>query len=173
MPRKILGGLLIGIDHIGVCVDRMDTSMILWSELLGIDIAHCESVLPQKTEAAFLDPPDGGATVELICPLDGNHGLHKFLEKRGNGLHHLAFAVSDIRMALGRLSEAGIPLIDEFPRQGARGHKVAFLHPKAMNGTLVELVEWHPGAQRKKNKPTAWPESITDPGISSAKPPEE
>lgn len=143
MRRKLLDDLLLGIDHIGVCVENMDDACGLWGELLGLAVAHRECVDPQKTEAAFFDPPEGPATVELVSPLAGNVGLEKFLAKRGDGLHHLAFAVKDIRAALGRLKEARVRLIDEAPRPGARGHLVAFLHPKAMNGTLVELVERH------------------------------
>ena len=139
----LLDGLVLGIDHIGVCIGDMDASTSLWAGLTGLAVAHRECVDVQKTEAAFFDLPAGGATVELIAPMAGNAGLEKFLEKRGPGLHHLAFAVSDIRLALARLAEAGVPLIDREPRQGARGHLVAFLHPKAMNGTLVELVQHH------------------------------
>ena len=141
----LLKDLVLGIDHIGVCVDDMDAAAGLWTSLLGNAVAHRECVEAQKTEAVFFDfsgdlAPDG-ATVELVAPMAGNVGLLKFLEKRGNGLHHLAFAVSDIRAALARLAEAGVALIDREPRQGARGHLVAFLHPRAMNGILVELVE--------------------------------
>jgi methylmalonyl-CoA/ethylmalonyl-CoA epimerase len=138
MPLK---GLVLGIDHVGVCVGDMDAQASLWASLLGLAVAHRECVDAQKTEAAFFDPPAGGATVELVAPMAGNAGLEKFLEKRGAGLHHLAFAVSDIRLALDRLAAAGVQLIDREPRAGARGHLVAFLHPKAMNGTLVELVQ--------------------------------
>ena len=141
--RNLLEGLVIGIDHVGVCVAKMDESAALWSGLLGLSIAHRECVDVQKTEAAFVDLPSEPATVELVSPMAGNVGLMKFLEKRGDGLHHLAFAVTDIREALRRLDEAGVALIDKAPRPGARGHLVAFLHPKAMNGTLVELVERH------------------------------
>jgi methylmalonyl-CoA/ethylmalonyl-CoA epimerase len=141
--KNVLEGLVIGIDHIGVCVKSMDESASLWSGLLGLAVAHRECVDVQKTEAAFVDCPDGDATVELVSPMENNVGLVKFLEKRGDGLHHLAFAVKDIREALRRLEAAGVALIDRAPRPGARGHLVAFLHPKAMNGTLVELVERH------------------------------
>ena len=137
----ILAGLVVGIDHVGVCVPAMDDAGALWSSLLGLPVAHREPVLVQKTEASFLDMPGGGASVELICPLPGNVGLEKFLQKRGAGLHHVAFAVKDIREALRRLSEAGVELIDRAPRPGARGHEVAFLHPRAAGGTLVELVQ--------------------------------
>ncbi|HKA89553.1 MAG TPA: methylmalonyl-CoA epimerase [Haliangiales bacterium] len=140
----LLDGLVLGIDHVGVCVSKMDDAGALWSSLLGLAVAHRECVDAQKTEAAFVDLPDGAAAVELVSPMAGNDGLVKFLAKRGDGLHHLAFAVTDIRAALARLEAAGVPLIDRAPRPGARGHLVAFLHPKAMGGTLVELVERRP-----------------------------
>ena len=139
MPRELLKDLLLGIDHVGVCVRDLDAP--LWRDLLGLPYAHREQVEPQRTEAAFLDPAPAGASVELICPMPGNVGLEKFLEKRGEGLHHLAFAVSDLRAALARLADAGVPLIDREPRPGARGHLVAFLHPRATGGVLVELVQ--------------------------------
>ena len=141
MPRELLKDLLLGIDHVGIAVKDLDAP--LWRDLLGLPYAHREAVAPQKTEAAFLDPPAGGASLELICPLPGNEGVARFLEKRGEGQHHVAFAVSDLRAALARLAEAGVPLIDREPRAGARGHEVAFLHPKATGGTLVELVQRH------------------------------
>ena len=137
----LLDGLVLGIDHVGICVADLDDGAAHWSSLLGLAVAHRECVDPQKTKAAFLDPPGGGATVELVSPMEGNLALERFLQKRGDGLHHVAFAVSDIHEALRRLDAAGVPLIDREPRPGARGHVVAFLHPRAMAGTLVELVE--------------------------------
>jgi methylmalonyl-CoA/ethylmalonyl-CoA epimerase len=139
----ILEGLVIGIDHVAVCVSDMDAGTKLWTNILGIPLAHREKVDAQKTEASFVDGPDKGASLEIIAPMAGNAGLEKFLEKRGQTLHHVAVAVTDIVEALRRLKAAGVALIDEAPRPGARGHKVAFLHPKATNGTLVELVERH------------------------------
>jgi methylmalonyl-CoA/ethylmalonyl-CoA epimerase len=135
----LLDGLILGIDHVGIATGSLDDGV--WTKLLGLPIAHREAVAPQKTEAAFVDMPEGGAAVELITPMAGNESLTRFLEKRGAGLHHLAIAVSDIREALERLKMAGVPLVDQEPRAGARGHLVAFLHPKATGGTLVELVE--------------------------------
>jgi methylmalonyl-CoA/ethylmalonyl-CoA epimerase len=146
MARKLLEGLIIGIDHVAVCVTDTDAGIGMWTELLGLPLAHREKVEAQKTEAAFVDDPKGvgqGASLEIISPMTGNAGLEKFLAQRGQGLHHLAVAVTDIREALRRLDAAGVPLIDKEPRPGARGHLVAFLHPKATNGTLVELVERH------------------------------
>jgi len=152
MPRKpsdystitgeLLAGLVVGIDHIGVCVGDMDEAGRAWSALLGLPLVDREDVVPQKTGAAFVRMPrSGDCAVELVCPLPENVGLEKFLEGRGDGLHHIAFAVSDINAALERLKSAGVRLIDQAPRPGAGGHLVAFLHPKAMGGTLVELVE--------------------------------
>ena len=93
----------------------------------------------QKVQAAFFDFPNG-ASLELVAP-QGNEGLEKFLDKRGDALHHLALRVRDLQALLKQLDARGVPLIDKVPRPGARGHKVAFLHPKAFGGTLLELVE--------------------------------
>jgi methylmalonyl-CoA/ethylmalonyl-CoA epimerase len=95
----------------------------------------------QKVHAAFFDFPNG-ASLELVAP-QGNEGLEKFLQKRGDALHHLALRVRDLDALLVRLDQRGVPLIDKVSRPGARGHKVAFLHPRAFGGTLLELVEAH------------------------------
>jgi methylmalonyl-CoA/ethylmalonyl-CoA epimerase len=135
-------GMVRGIDHVGICVRDIDGAGARWSALLGVKVVDREDVGAQATTAAFLRPaPAGEAAVELICPMPGNAGLEKFLDARGDALHHVAFAVRDIGAALAALKEAGVRLIDEEPRPGAGGHLVAFLHPKAMGGTLVELVE--------------------------------
>jgi len=126
------------IDHVGVCVADIDQAAENYLSALGLVAVDRELVASQKTDVCFL--PVGNASVELISP-QGNEGLEKFLTKRGAGLHHVAFEVEDIVQALAELKEKGIPLIDETPRIGARGHKVAFIHPKAMGGVLVELVE--------------------------------
>ncbi len=139
--KNLLAGLVTGIDHIGICVGELDARADLFADLLGLTIAHKECVLPQLTETAFVDLPDAGATVELIAPMTGNVGLERFLAKRGDALHHVAFAVTDLAQALARLDAAGVPLLDRAPRPGARGHQVAFLHPRAAGGILVELVE--------------------------------
>jgi methylmalonyl-CoA/ethylmalonyl-CoA epimerase len=134
------------IDHIAVCVTNLDHSLPTWVNMLGLSAGPREFVEAQKTEAAFvLTPEEAGACVELIMPRGGNAGLEKFLEKNGgrSGLHHIAFAVDDLAGALRELDQKGIPLIDKVPRQGARGHQVGFLHPKATDGVLVELVSEH------------------------------
>jgi methylmalonyl-CoA/ethylmalonyl-CoA epimerase len=140
-PGGLLAGLLIGIDHIGVCVADMTAAGAGWAALLGLPLADREDVSAQKTTAAFLRMPEGAAAVELVCPMPGNGGLDRFLAQRGDAIHHIAFAVSDIAAALDRLAGASIELIDRAPRRGAGGHLVGFLHPRALGGTLVELVE--------------------------------
>ena len=129
------------LDHTAVCVKDMRAAIQVIEAILGQSVAHQEFVETQKVDAAFFDFPNG-ASLELVSPR-GNAGLEKFLEKRGDGLHHLALRVKDIDEVLKRLDASGVPLIDKVSRPGARGHKVAFLHPKAFGGTLLELVEAH------------------------------
>jgi methylmalonyl-CoA/ethylmalonyl-CoA epimerase len=126
------------IDHVAVAVQDVDEALAKWKAALGLEAKAREVVASQKTEAVLL--PVGDSNVELISP-KGNEGLAKFLEKRGPGLHHVAVEVEGIEAALALLKSLGVPLIDEAPRKGARGHKVAFVHPKATGGVLVELVE--------------------------------
>jgi len=133
---------ILRIDHVALATPDIDTALPLWLDVLGLAAGPREYVPTQLTEAAFvLTPAQGEACVELIAPKPRgqNAGLEKFLEKRG-GLHHIAFAVDDLPAALDELATRGVPLIDRQPRPGARGHHVAFLHPKAMGGILVELV---------------------------------
>ncbi len=126
------------IDHVAVCVADLDAAASKFHEALGLDAGVREVVASQKTEALLL--PLGDSSIELISPR-GNAGLEKFLEKRGPGLHHIAVEVEGLEAALAFLKSIGVPLLDEAPRSGARGHKVAFLHPRATGGVLVELVE--------------------------------
>ncbi len=126
------------IDHVAVCVSDIDAAAATWQKVLGLSVRERELVDSQNTEAALL--PLGDSNIELICP-KGNDGLARFLEKRGPGIHHIAVEVEGIEEALVFLKGLGVALIDETPRKGARGHKVAFIHPKATGGVLVELVE--------------------------------
>ena len=129
------------LDHTAICVKDMGASIALIEDILGQKVAHQERVSEQKVDAAFFDFPNG-ASLELVSPA-GNAGLEKFLEKRGDALHHLALRVKDLDEVLRRLAARGVPLIDKVGRPGARGHRVAFLHPRAFGGTLLELVEAH------------------------------
>ncbi|MBK6459459.1 MAG: methylmalonyl-CoA epimerase [Myxococcales bacterium] len=126
------------IDHVAVCVADLEGAAAKYREALGLEPREREVVAAQQTEAWLL--PLGESSIELISPR-GNAGLEKFLEKRGPGLHHIAVEVEGIEGALAFLKGLGVPLLDEAPRAGARGHKVAFLHPRATGGVLVELVE--------------------------------
>jgi methylmalonyl-CoA/ethylmalonyl-CoA epimerase len=126
------------IDHVAVCVSDLDAAVAKYKEVFGLEASMRETVASQKTEAVLL--PVGDGNVELIAPR-GNEGLAKFLEKRGPGLHHIAIEVEGIEDALAFLKGLGVKLIDEAPRKGARGHKVAFVHPQATGGVLIELVE--------------------------------
>ena len=126
------------IDHVAICVKDVDEAIAKYKQVLGLEPQTREVVASQKTEAVLL--PIGETSLELIAPR-GNEGLEKFLEKKGPGLHHIAVEVEGIEQALATLKALGVPLVDETPRKGARGHKIAFLHPKATGGVLVELVE--------------------------------
>jgi methylmalonyl-CoA/ethylmalonyl-CoA epimerase len=126
------------IDHVAVCVEDLDEAGARWQALLGLEPSAREWVESQKTEAIFF--PVGATLLELVAPR-GNEGLARFLEKRGPGLHHVAIEVEGIEEAIAFLGGLGVPMIDPVPRQGARGHKVAFVHPKATGGVLLELVE--------------------------------
>jgi methylmalonyl-CoA/ethylmalonyl-CoA epimerase len=126
------------IDHVAIAVNDVTVAAAKWREVFGLTAGQHEVVESQKTEAMLL--PIGDSNIELIAPR-GNEGLAKFLEKRGPGLHHVAVEVEGIEAALSLLKGLGVPLIDDAPRKGARGHKVAFVHPKATGGVLVELVE--------------------------------
>ena len=126
------------ISHVAIAVSNIDDALPKLAQVLGLASTHRELVASQKTEAALL--PIGESAIELIEP-KGNEGLGKFLEKRGPGLHHLAVEVEGIEEMLTTLATLGIPLIDATPRIGAHGHKVAFVHPKATGGVLIELVE--------------------------------
>lgn len=132
------------LDHTAICVPDLDKSLALLAQILGQPVAHREVVPSQKVAAAFFDFGNG-ASLEVISPeasLGGNAGLERFLEKKGPGLHHLALRVTGLDALLARLDALGVPLIDKVGRPGARGHRVAFLHPKAFDGALLlELVE--------------------------------
>jgi methylmalonyl-CoA/ethylmalonyl-CoA epimerase len=127
------------IDHIGVAVEQLDTALELYRDSLELDLAHREVVDEQGVEAVLLDV--GENHVELLAPLSPDTPVGRFLAKNGPGLHHVAYQVDDIDGALGALKQAGMRLIDEQPRTGIRGSRVAFLHPRSTAGVLTEIVE--------------------------------
>jgi len=127
------------IDHIGVAVDDLDEAVSLYSERLGMPVQHRETVEQQGVEAVLLGV--GESHVELLRPLGPETAVGRFLESKGPGIHHVAFGTDDIESALEQAREAGLALIDERPRTGIRGSRVAFVHPKSTGGVLTELVQ--------------------------------
>ncbi|MCB0876907.1 MAG: methylmalonyl-CoA epimerase [Solirubrobacterales bacterium] len=133
--------MLDRIDHTGVAVDDLDAAIKLYTEALGMPLVHREVVEEQGVEAVLLDVGDGH--VELLSPLGEDTPVGKFLAKKGPGLHHVAYAVTDIEAALASLADAGVELIDAEPRIGIRRSRVAFLHPRSTGGVLTEIVQPH------------------------------
>ena len=127
------------IDHIGVAVESIDNALKFYQDYLGIECEHVEEVPDQKVKVAFL--PVGESNLELLEPTSDDSPVKKHLEKKGAGVHHVALHVNDIKKSLDDLKDKGVKLIDEEPRDGAHGAKIAFIHPKSTGGTLVELCQ--------------------------------
>ncbi len=127
------------IDHFGVAVEDLDAALTLYTGALKLGLEHRQVVASQGVEAALVGVGDGH--VELLSPLDSETPVGKFLNRRGPGLHHVAYAVDDIDAALDEARAAGLRLIDERPRLGIRDSRVAFLHPETLGGVLTELVQ--------------------------------
>lgn len=130
--------MLTKIDHIGIVVQSIDESLKTYCTQLGFTLLERRTVPEHLVEVAFLDA--GNSALELLAPLDGTSGTARFLQSRGEGVHHICFAVDDIAVALQDLRDQGMRLIDEQPRQGIHG-LVAFVHPKATHGAMLELLQ--------------------------------
>ena len=131
--------MLTAIDHTGIAVSDIEAALGFYRDILGLPLVHRETLPAQGVDAALLDIGDGH--VELIAALGPDTPVARFLAQRGPGLHHVAYRVDDIEAALASLSAAGVRLIDETPRPGIRGSRVAFLHPADASGVLTEIVE--------------------------------
>jgi len=127
------------ITHIGVAVRDLRNATELFSKLLGVKEGLTEHVAEQKVKATFFRIGDGG--IELLEPTGPDSAIAKFIEKRGEGVHHLSFEVDDLEDEIERLKKEGFMMVDDKPRVGADGYRVAFLHPKTTNGVLVEISE--------------------------------
>lgn len=127
------------IEHIGIAVKNLDESIKQFEKMLGVKCYKIEEVEDQKVKTAFFKI--GQTKIELLEATSEESPIAKFIEKKGEGLHHLAFAVSEIQEKLNSTKEKGFKLIDEKPRPGADNKQIAFLHPKSTNGVLVELCE--------------------------------
>jgi methylmalonyl-CoA/ethylmalonyl-CoA epimerase len=125
------------LDHIGIAVRDLEAAMRVYTEGLGLTCDHQETVEDQKVRTAFL--PVGETHVELLESLSPDGPIGRYIEKRGEGIHHLCFDVTDIRQALAACEKAGLALIDREPRVGAHNKLVAFVHPKSTHGVLIEL----------------------------------
>ncbi|HZA14786.1 MAG TPA: methylmalonyl-CoA epimerase [Myxococcaceae bacterium] len=126
-----------GLDHVAIAVKNLDQAIALYRDALGLELAEVEEVPDQRVRTAIFG--HGMGRVELISPTVSDSGVAKFLEKRGEGLHHICIEVDDIEAAIAELKARGAPMIDETPKPGAGGAKVAFIHPRGAHGVLVEL----------------------------------
>ena len=129
------------LDHVGIAVSDLSAALAFYRDALGLEIAPAEEVASQRVRAHFVPLTPGGAALELLEATAPDSPIAKFVDKRGPGLHHITLRVDDIRGALEMLQARGVRLIDEVPRPGAHGSLVAFIHPSAAHGVLVELVQ--------------------------------
>ena len=126
------------VDHVGIAVSDLDGAVERYRELLGAAVVHRERVESQGVEVVFLEIA-GSTRIELLSPLGDETPVGRFLERRGPGLHHVCYRVDDLEAALESLDAAGARLVDRRPRRGAAGSRIAFVHPEAFDGVLVEL----------------------------------
>lgn len=131
--------MLSSIDHVGVAVPSIDAALALYRDALSMTLVHRETLTEQGVDAALLDVGDGH--IELLEPLGPETAVGKFLARRGSGLHHVAYRVASVEQTLEAARAAGLRLIDEQPRVGIRGSRVAFLHPASTGGVLTEIVQ--------------------------------
>ncbi len=127
------------IEHVAVAVADLDAAISLYRDVWGLEVTGRERVEDQGVEEAMVKI--GESHIQLLGATGPDTTVGKFLERRGEGLHHIAYEVDDLEAALAQLKEQGVPLIDEKPRKGGRGHMVAFVHPKGNRGLLVELIQ--------------------------------
>jgi methylmalonyl-CoA/ethylmalonyl-CoA epimerase len=141
LPRGAAGF----VDHIGIAVVDLDEALILYRDLLGLELERIEEVPQENVKVAFLKLDRTGALghLELLAPLSDEGAIAAFIARKGPGLHHLAVAAKDLHMMLDHFKEAGLKLIDQEPRTGAGGKQIAFLHPKSGGGVLIEVCSGH------------------------------
>jgi methylmalonyl-CoA/ethylmalonyl-CoA epimerase len=131
--------MLRKVEHIALAVSDLEQAIAHYGEVWGAVVEHRETVDDQGVEEAMI--PVGDTYLQLLGATNPDSTVAKFIERRGEGLHHLAYEVDDLEAALAELKAKGVPLIDEEPRRGGRGHMVAFVHPKGNHGLLVELIQ--------------------------------
>ena len=131
--------MITRIDHIGLAVHSLEEAVVLYRDALGLEVANIADEPEQKVKVAFL--PRGGSEIELLEPYPGDGPVRKFMEKRGEGIHHICLEVDDIVATLSQLANEGVQLIDTTPRLNSRGQKIAFIHPRGAHGVLIELYQ--------------------------------
>ncbi|MBS4041294.1 MAG: methylmalonyl-CoA epimerase [Flavobacteriales bacterium] len=131
--------MLSHIEHLGIAVKSLEVAIPFWEEKLGLKCYKIEEVADQKVKTAFFQI--GASKIELLESTDPEGPIGKFIEKKGEGIHHIAFATKNIEQQLITLEQSGVQLIDKMPRKGAEGLDIAFLHPKSTHGVLLELCE--------------------------------
>jgi methylmalonyl-CoA/ethylmalonyl-CoA epimerase len=137
--RAKLGRMLGRIEHVALAVSDLEAAIAHYRDVWGLEVSHRERVEDQGVEEAML--PLGDSNLQLLGATGPETTVGKFLSRRGEGLHHSAYEVDDLEATLADLKSKGVPLIDEVPRRGGRGHMVAFVHPKGNYGLLVELIQ--------------------------------
>ena len=131
--------MLEDVDHVGIAVTDLEAAVQRYRRIFGLEPVHRETVVDQGVEEVLF--PSGSSYIQLLGARGPDTPVGRFLERRGEGLHHVGYRVADVASALHRLKALGVPLIDERPRPGSRGTTVAFVHPEGMGGVLVELVQ--------------------------------
>tara|TARA_B100001123_G_scaffold285694_1_gene318462 strand:- start:2579 stop:2977 length:399 start_codon:yes stop_codon:yes gene_type:complete len=129
----------VELDHIGIAVSQLDESLKFFRDVLGLEISTCEEVPSQRVKAQFVSV--GTATLELLEATADDSAIARFIKRKGPGLHHITLRVENLSLVLNQLRDQGVQLIDEVPRPGAEGARVAFIHPSSAHGVLVELKE--------------------------------
>lgn len=132
---------ILGVDQVSVAVQDLDDASRIYGKILGLRASHDETVADQGVKTRFFPVAESGTVVEALVALGPDTPVGKFLAKRGPGVHHIAFRVDDLEAELRRLKKLGVKLIDETPRRGAEGKRIAFIHPKETGGVLIELCE--------------------------------
>jgi len=131
--------MFVGTDHVGVVVKNLDEAVALYRDVLGFRLESVHVLTERKVKVAFFST-GGETSIELLEPLSSDSPVAKFLENRGEGIHHMAVKVDDIEGVLEELKKKGVTLVDDKPKMGAEGKKIAFVHPKSTKGVLLELV---------------------------------
>ena len=145
--------MIRNVDHIGIAVRALEDRLKFWSEGMGLEVEGMETVESEKVRVAFL--PAGRTRVELLEATDDDSPIAKHIERRGEGIHHITFEVDDIEKMLAAMETAGVQVLGDGAREGAGGHKVAFLHPKSTGGVLVEFVELPPEHESESSNEVA------------------